>query len=82
MDKLEAMFGHFGHLSPDELRAKVRKVRADRRVGKVKAAAKKKAKTSSDGAKSKVKSMLDKLGNPKLMEMLLKELGDGSGEEQ
>lgn len=76
-DKLEAAFGHFGHLSPDELKAKVRQIRQDRRISKVKAGAKKAAKAKSDGAKVSAKKMLDKLGDADLVEKLLKELEGG-----
>jgi hypothetical protein len=80
VDKLEAMFGHLGNLSPDELRARVRAVRADRRIGKTKNSTKKKAKVSSDTAKTRLKSLVAKIGNDDLLEQMLKEL-EGDGED-
>lgn len=77
MDKLERMFGHFGNLSPDELRAKVRQTRADRRMAKAKPAAVKKAKRDTDSAKTKAQKLIQKAGNLELLERLLKEAGHG-----
>lgn len=76
-DKLERMFGHLGNLTPDELRAHVRKNRADRRMIKAKPAAVKKAKKDTDSAKEKARKLIAKVGDLDLLERLLKEAGHG-----
>ncbi len=71
------MFGHLGNMSADELRDHVRKTRSDRRVPKVKAAVKKKAKLTGDANRVKARKMIDKLGNADLLAKLLKDLENG-----
>lgn len=75
MDKLEAAFGHLGNLSEEELRARVRQVRKDRRIAKVSKTVKKAAKAKSDTARTKVKKTADALNDKDLVLRMLKEMG-------
>lgn len=74
MDKLERMFGHLGNMSNDELRNRVRKIRADRRLNKPWAGAAKKAKRAAATAKTRVTKQIKKL-DLELAAKILKELG-------
>jgi hypothetical protein len=69
-------------MSPDELRAHIQSLRADRKITKGSAPAAKKAKKATgaavDKAKKKAQSALDKL-TPEQIAKLLRELGNGSG---
>lgn len=74
MDKLERMFGHMGAMSQDELRALVRKNRADRRVKKAPSGSAKRAKVTADRAKTKARRVIAKTDADKeLLAKLLRE---------
>lgn len=60
MDKLERVFGHLGNFTEDELRARVRQTRADRRMAKARPGAVKKAKRSADITRVKSKKLVEK----------------------
>lgn len=77
MDKLERMFGHLGNLSSDELRARVRKVRADRRITKPWAGAAKRAKRSIETAKGTAKTKAKRLigKDLELLQKIMKDMG-------
>lgn len=74
MDKLERMFGHLGNMSNDELRSRVRKIRADRRVTKPWAGAAKRAKKATEAAKTKAKKKIASI-DLELAAKILKEMG-------
>lgn len=57
-DRLEKLWGHLGHMTPDELRQHIVKIRAERRIVKMKTATKKTQKQASDTAKTKAKKLL------------------------
>jgi hypothetical protein len=61
MDKLERLFGHFGNLTPDEQRARIRQIRADRRLAKARPGAVKKAKKAAETTKAKGDARVKKL---------------------
>lgn len=77
MDKLERMFGHFGNLTPDELRAHVRQVRADRRQTKIKPGVVRKAKKETLNANEKAKKFLDKVEDREMLAKVLAKLLKG-----
>lgn len=57
-DRITRLFGDLGQLSDEELRAKVRQVRQDRRVKKEKTADRKKKIARSNAARDKAEKLL------------------------
>jgi hypothetical protein len=74
-DRLEAIWGHLGNMTPDELRQHIVKIRSERRLIKTKRADKKKAVNKSDTAKTRMRKMLAGLSPEDAMK-LLKGLND------
>lgn len=70
-DKLERAFGNLASMTEDELRAHVRKVRADRRIGKVKASTKKAIRASAEKARDKARELLRNTDDRELLKKLL-----------
>ena len=67
-------------MSPDELRALVSYIRADRKVGKESVTKRKEKAAVSGKSRKKATSMIDSL-TPEELDQLLKELGDDKGRE-
>jgi hypothetical protein len=67
MDKLERMFGHLSNMTPDELRAHVRQVRADRRQTKIRPGVVRKAKRETLNDNEKAKKLIAKVSDLELL---------------
>lgn len=72
-DRLEKLWGHLGNMTPDQLRAHIIKVRSERRIVKMKTAAKKTTKQTSDTAKTKARKLMGGIDSA-AMARLLKDL--------
>ena len=69
-DRLDKLWPHLSHMTPDQLREHVRRIRADRRLTKQKSSTIKKAKVSSDSARVRAKGLVAKLDPAALARML------------
>jgi len=78
MNRLRELRKNLLEMSPDELREHVRRIRAERRIVKEKASAKRKAKVKSNRSASKVVNMLHTLTADEIR-LLLGEVDDDDG---
>jgi hypothetical protein len=71
-DRLEKLWPHLGNMTPDELRQQIIRIRAERRLIKMKSATKT-ARQTSDTAKAKARKLLADM-DPATMAKMLKDL--------
>ena len=74
-NRIEKLWGHLENMTPDELRAHIRKIRNDRKIRKVSRTVKKTAAKKTDSATEKAKKALAGL-SPDAIERLMKGLAD------
>jgi hypothetical protein len=72
-DRLEKLWGHLGDMTPDQIRERIREIRNERRVVKMRTTVKKTVKQTSDAAKTKMKKLLVGM-TPEEMARMLKDL--------
>lgn len=72
-DRVEALWGHLGDMSADEIKAHIRKLRADRRLIKAKNSVKKDSKQKSDGARSRATKLAATM-DPEALARMLRDL--------
>lgn len=78
-DRLEKLWGHIGHMTPEQARAHIVRIRADRRVSKVKTTVKKAGIKKSDTALTELRKLITK-GQEEMLMRVLKGLKNDGGE--
>lgn len=71
-DRIEKLWGHLGNLDADQLREQIRRVRADRKIVKLRNSVKKTTRVRSDAAKTKVVKLAT--ADPDMVRRLLEQM--------
>lgn len=69
-DRMQDVWGHIENMTPDELRAHILKIRAERRQIKMRNSVKKTVKQTSDAAKTRMQKMLSGMDAEAVARML------------